>query len=105
MSIFTLGKTVIGSALAGMTLLALAANPTLADTHNHTASPTTAPSSSAQPLNELTSQTVAQTTQTPRTPQPQNQPGCGCCKNMMNNMQEMRNNMRGMMGSQNSPSK
>jgi len=102
----TLAKTVIGGTIAGLTLLALTANPSLADTHNQTASPTTASSSTneAPVAQERLSQTIAQTNQAPQQP---TQGGCSCCKNMMNNMNmpAMRNNMPGMTGNQSNPSR
>ena len=42
MSMLTLAKTVIGGTIAGLTLLALTANSSFADTHNQTASQTIA---------------------------------------------------------------
>lgn len=99
MSITTSVKTVLGAAIASLTVLTLAASPSLADTHNKTATPTKASNSTneAQPTQEQTSQITAQTNQTPQQP---TQTGCSCCKNMGNNMQGMMHNMPGM-GNQN----
>ncbi len=101
MSMTTSVKTVLGAAIASLTLLTLAASPSLADTHNKTATPTTAsnPTNEAQPTQEQTSSITAQTNQTPQPQQP-TQTGCSCCKNMGNNMQGMMHNMPGM-GNQN----
>ena len=97
MSIITGAKTMIGGAIAGLTLLTLIANPTLASTHNQTAI-STAPSSLTNETRLTIREQISQTT-TPRnqTTQQTNQAGCPCCKSMMNNMQ-------GMMGGQNSQS-
>lgn len=78
MSMLTLAKTVIGGTIAGLTLLALTANSSFADTHNQTAS-----------------QTIAQTNQAPQQP---TEGGCSCCKDMMKNMP-------GMTGNQSNPSR
>ena len=88
-------KTVIGGAIAGLTLLTLTANPTLASTHNQTAISTT-PSSLTNET-QMTRQISQTTTQKNQTTQQTNQPGCACCKSMMNNMP-------GMMDGQNSQS-
>ncbi len=96
MSMITRAEKMIYGAIAGLTLLTLTANPTLASTHNQTAISTT-PSSLTNET-RLTREQISQTT-TPRnqTPQQTNQTGCACCKSMMNNMP-------GMMGGQNSQS-
>ncbi|MDP8964405.1 MAG: hypothetical protein M3O33_10570 [Cyanobacteriota bacterium] len=98
-SLTTRTKRLLSTAIASLTLLTLTASPSLADTHQETVTPTKASSSTneAQPTQQETSQITAPTNQTQ---QQQNQTGCGCCKNMMNNMQGMRNNMPGMMGDQ-----
>jgi len=87
-----LGKALIGGSVAGLTFLILTATPSLANTHNQTATPTSASSASGetQPMQQNPNQTTAQTTPTPQQP---NQTGC-CCKKMMNNsMEPMMNNM------------
>lgn len=93
MNMTTRAKTVLGTAIASLTLLTLAGTPSLADTHNKTATPTRASNSTseASSTQNQTSQKIAQTNQTPQQP---NQMGCSCCKNMMNNMPGMMNNMR-----------
>lgn len=111
MSIITRAKTVLSSAVAGLTLLVLAASPTLANTHNQTVTPNQA--SSATNSVKLTQQQISQRT-APRnqTTQQTNQMGCACCQSMMNNMPRtmnnmpgMMNNMPGMMGGQNNQSR
>lgn len=96
MSIITRAKTVLSPAVAGLTLLVLAASPTLANTHNKSVTP----NQSSSPTNEvkLTQQQINQRT-APRnqTTQQNNQMGCACCQSMMNNMPKMMNNTPGMM--------
>ena len=103
MSMLTVAKTLIGGTVAGLTLLALTANPSFADTHKPTAAPTTASSTNETPVaqNSL-NQTAAPTNQTPQQP---TQGGCSCCKNMMSNMPGMMKNMPGMTGNQSNPSR
>lgn len=97
MSMITRAKTVIGGAIAGLTLLTLTANPTLASTHNQTAISTT-PSSLTNETG-LTKEQISQTT-TPRnqTTQQTNQTGCACCKSMMNNTPGMRGGQNNQSG-------
>jgi hypothetical protein len=88
-----------------MTLLVLAASPTLANTHNQTVTPIQV--SSATNEVKLTQRQINQRT-APRnqTTQQSNQMGCPCCQSMMNNMPGMMNsNMPGMMGGHNNQSR
>lgn len=102
MSIITRTKTVLSPVIAGLTLLVLAASPTLADTHNQTVTPIQA--SSATNEVKLTQQQINQRT-APRN-QTTQQMGCPCCQKMMNNGSGMMNsNMPGMMGGQNNQSR
>lgn len=96
MNIITQAKTLLHGSLAGLTLMVLAANPTLANTHNQILTPHQASSTSNEA--KLSQQQVSQRT-APRnqTTQQTNQMGCACCKSMMNNMPDMMNNMPGMM--------
>lgn len=93
MSMIKRAKTVLSPAIAGLTLLVLAASPTLANNHNQTVT-TTQPSNATNSA-KLTQQQISQRT-APRNQmtQPTNQMGCPCCKSMMNNMP-------GMTGGQN----
>lgn len=105
MSIITRAKTVLSPAVAGLTLLVLAASPTLANTHNKTVTPNQA-SSATNSVKLNQQQTSQRTVPTNQTPQQPNQMGCPCCQNMMNNGPGMMNsNMPGMMGGQNNQSR
>lgn len=97
MNMTTSVKTGLGAAIALLTLLTFTASPSQADTPNNTATPTTASNSTneANLTQEQTSQTTAQTNHNHTSQQPA-QTGCGCCKNMGNNMPGMMNNMPGM---------
>ncbi len=93
-------KTLLGGAVAGLSLLVLATSPTLANNHKQTAIPNRV--SSAINEAQLTQKQTSQIT-TPRnqTTQQTKQTGCSCCQSMMN----QKNNMPGMMGGQNNPSR
>ena len=107
----TRAKTLLSGSIAGLTLVVLAANPTLANTHNEKTTSNQASSTSARA--ELVQKLLSQRTapNNPTTPQT-NQMGCACCKAMMQSMPGMTNkmpgmmqNMPGMMDSQNNQSK
>lgn len=98
-------KSVLSSAVAGLTLLVLAASPTLASTHNQAVTPNQA--KSATNSVKLSQNQINQRT-APRnqTTQQSNQMGCPCCQSMMNNMPGMMNsNMPGMMDGENNQSR
>jgi len=111
MNITTKAKTLLSGFIAGLTLVVVAANPTLANTHNEKATPNQASSTSARAelVQKLRSQkTVPNNPTTPQT----NQMGCACCKSMMQSMPGMTNKMPrmiqsipGMMDSQNNKSR
>lgn len=98
MNIITQAKTLLHGSLAGLTLMVLAANPTLANTHNQILTPHQA--SSTSNAAKLSQQQVSQRT-APRnqTTQQTNQMECACCKSMMNNMPGMMHKTPGMMNS------
>jgi len=86
--------TVLNAALGGLTLLMLAASPTLADNHSKTINGT--PVFSATNEVKLTQEQRSQTQlPTNQTTQQTNQMQCSCCQKMMNNMPGMMNNMPG----------
>jgi hypothetical protein len=86
--------TVLNAALGGLTLLMLAASPTLADNHSKTIN--TTPVFSATNEVKLTQEQRSQTQlPTNQTTQQTNQMQCPCCQKMMNNMPGMMNNMPG----------
>lgn len=108
MNITTRAKTLLSGSIAGLTLIVLAASPTLA---NEKTTPNQASSTSARA--ELVQKLLSQRTapNNPTTPQT-NQMGCACCKSMMQSMPGMTNkmpgmmhNMPGMMDSQNNQSR
>lgn len=82
--------TVLNAALGGLTLLMLAASPTLADNHSKTinVTPVFSATNEVKLSQEQRSQTQLPTNQT-------NQMQCSCCQKMMNNMPGMMNNMPG----------
>ena len=96
MNMITRAKTLLNCSIAGLTLIVLAASPTLANTHNQILTPNQASNTSKEA--KLSQEQISQTT-VPRnqTTQQTNQTGCACCKSMMNNMPGMMNNMPGMM--------
>lgn len=111
MKIITQAKTLLYGSVAGLTLMVLTANPTLANTHNQILTPEQASSASneVKPSQQQVSQRTAPRNQTT---QQTNQMGCSCCKSMMNNMPGMMNKTPGMMnrmpdtmGGQNSQSR
>lgn len=98
MNLTTRAKTLLSGSIAGLTLVVLAASPTLASTHNQKTTPNQASSSSAKA--ELVQKLLSQRTapNNPTTPQT-NQMGCACCKSMMQSMPGMTNKKPGMMQS------
>lgn len=96
MNITTKIKTLLSGSIAGLTLVVLAASPTLANTHNEKTMPN--PSSSTSARAELVQKLLSQRTapNKPTTPQT-NQMGCPCCQSMMQSMPGMTNKMPGMM--------
>ena len=96
MKIITQAKTLLYGSVAGLTLMVLAANPTLANSHNQILTPEQASSASNElkPSQQQVSQRTAPRNQTT---QQTNQMGCACCKSMMSNMPDMMNNMPGIM--------
>ena len=104
MKMIALTKTLLSGFVAGLTLMVLAASPTLANTHGRILTPNQASST----LNEtkLTQQQSGQSTAPRNQTTPQtNQMGCACCKSMTNNMPGMMNNMPGTMDRQHNQSK
>ena len=89
-------KTLLSSSVAGLTLILLATNPSLANTHSELASSNQAQRTSKQA--ELVKQLLNQRT-TPRNPTTQQtkQMECACCKSMMNNMPGKTDNRPSMM--------
>lgn len=105
MSMITRAKTVLNPAVAGLSLLVLAASPTLANTHNQSVTPNQA--SSVKNEVKLTQQQINPRT-LPRNQETQqdNQTGCPCCQSMMKKMPGMMNsNMHRMMDGQNNQSR
>jgi len=108
MNITTRAKTLLSGSIAGLTLIVLAASPTLAN-EKTTPNQSSSTSARAELVQELLSQrTAPNNSNTPQT----NQMGCACCKSMMQSMPGMTNkmpgmmhNMPGMMDSQNNQSR
>ena len=98
MNITTRAKTLLSGSIAGLTLVVLAASPTLANTYNEKTTPNQASSTLARA--ELVQKLLSQRTapNRPTTPQPK-QMGCPCCQSMMQGMPGMTNKMPGMMQS------
>lgn len=98
MNLTTRAKTLLSGSIAGLTLVVLAASPTLASTYNQKTTPNQASSTSAKA--ELVQKLLSQRTapNNPTTPQT-NQMGCACCKSMMQSMPGMTNKKPGMMQS------
>ena len=104
MKIKTRAKTLLNGSIAGLTLVVLAASPTLANTHNQKTTPNQASSTSARA--ELVQKLLSQKTAPNKPTAPQtNQMGCACCKSMMQRMSRMTNKMPGMIDSQNNQSR
>ena len=89
-------KTLLSSSVAGLTLILLATNPSLANTPSEKATLNQAQRTFKQA--ELVKQLLNQRT-TPRNPTTQQtkQMECACCKSMMNNMLGKTDNMPSMM--------
>lgn len=96
MNITTQAKILLGSSIAGLTLVILSANPTLANTHNEktTANQGSSTSARAELVQKLLNQRTAPNK--PTTPQTK-QMGCPCCQSMMQGMPGMTNKMPGLM--------
>lgn len=104
MNIITQAKTLLYGSVSGLTLIVLAASPTLANTHNQILTPDQASSTSNEA--KLSQQQVSQRTDpSNQTTQQTNQMRCACCKSMMNNMPGMMNNTPDTMGGQNNQSR
>ncbi|PSB30472.1 hypothetical protein [Chlorogloea sp. CCALA 695] len=96
MNITTRVKTLLSGSIAGLTLVVLAASPTLASTHNQKTTLNQASSTSAKA--ELVQKLLSQRTAPVNPTTPQMKPmECACCKSMMNSMPGMTNKMPGMM--------
>lgn len=104
MNWITQTKTLLNGSIAGLTLMVLAASPTLANTHNQILTPNQA-SSTSKELKLSQQQSSQRTAPINQTTQQTNQAGCSCCKSMMSNMPGMMNNMPRMMDRQNNQSK
>ena len=96
MNMITRANTLLNGSIAGLTLMVLAASPTLANTHNRILTPNQA-SSTSKDVQLSQQQSGQRTAPTNQTTQQTNQAGCPCCKSMMSNMPGMMNNMPGMM--------
>ena len=104
MNRITQAKTLLNGSIAGLTLMVLAASPTLANTHNQILTPNQA-SSTSKKVQLSQQQSGQRTAPINQTTQQTNQTGCPCCKSTMSNMPGMMNNMPGMMDRQNNQSK